>query len=86
MFLMQVQQPGRISRGTQYSFQGAQESGQTRRLGIPEAVSVLGLRLFQSTVPAPELASLVAGTSDWERVLGPTLHDKPSLRIELDEK
>jgi hypothetical protein len=39
-------------------------------LGVPAAVSVLGMRLLQSAVLVPELASLADGTPEMERVLG----------------
>ena len=55
-------------------------------LVFPKLLVCLDCGFLQSTVPAPELASLVAGTSDRERVLGWTADDKLSLRIELGEK
>jgi hypothetical protein len=53
---------------------------------FPKLLVCLDCGFLQSTVPAPQLASLVAGTSDKERVLGWTVDDKASLRIELGEK
>jgi hypothetical protein len=53
---------------------------------FPKLLVCLDCGFSQLTVPAPELASLVAGTSDRERVSGPTVDDNPPLRIELDEK
>jgi len=52
---------------------------------FPKLLVCLDCGFLQSTVPAPQLASLAAGTSDRESVLGSTV-DKLSLRIELGEK
>ena len=43
---MRVGQSGGTHRGDGRPFLRAQESGQTRRLGIPEAFGLLGLRLL----------------------------------------
>ena len=45
-------------------------------LVFPKLLVCLDCGFLQSTVPAPELAYLVAGTSDRERVLGWTADDK----------
>jgi hypothetical protein len=50
---------------------------------FPRLLVCLDCGFLQSTVPAPQLASLVAGTSDRERVLGWTVDDELPLRIEL---
>jgi hypothetical protein len=53
---------------------------------FPKLLVCLDCGFLQSIVPAPELASLVAGTPEMERVLRWTFADNPPLRIELDEK
>jgi hypothetical protein len=53
---------------------------------FPKLSVCLNCGFLQSTVPAPQLASLAAGISDREPVLGWAADDKLSLRIELGEK
>lgn len=53
---------------------------------FPNLLVCLDCGFLQSTVPAPQLASLAAGILEWEQVLGWTVDDKRSLRIELGEK
>ena len=53
---------------------------------FPKLLVCLDCGFLQSTVPAPQLASLVAGISDRERAMGGMFDDKLSLRIELNEK
>ena len=53
---------------------------------FPKLLVCLDYGFFQSKVPAPELASLVAGTPEMDRVLRRMFDDNPPLRIELDEK
>jgi hypothetical protein len=53
---------------------------------FPKLLVCLDCGFLQSTVPAPELASLAAGTPEMERVFLGTFDDNPPLRIELDER
>ena len=53
---------------------------------FPKLLGCLDCGFLQSTVPAPELASLAASIPEMERVLGWTFDDNPPLRIELGER
>jgi hypothetical protein len=53
---------------------------------FPKLLVCLDCGFLQSTVPAPELASLAASIPEMERVLGWTSDDNPPLRIELGER
>jgi hypothetical protein len=52
---------------------------------FPKLLVCLDCGFLQSTVPAPELASLAASIPEMERVLGRTLDDNPPLRIKSSE-
>jgi hypothetical protein len=53
---------------------------------FPKLLACLDCGLLQSTVLAPELASLAAGIPEMERVFLGTFDDNPPLRIELGER
>jgi hypothetical protein len=53
---------------------------------FPKLSVCLDCGFSRLTVPAPELASVVAGTPEMDRVVGRMFDDKFSLRIELNEK
>ncbi|MGC1905834.1 MAG: hypothetical protein WA715_18590 [Candidatus Acidiferrum sp.] len=53
---------------------------------FPKLLVCLDCGFSQLKVPAPELASVVAGISEMGHVVGRMFDDKFSLRIELNEK